>query len=281
MEEVMNHLNNIIPYTINYFRQIRKRYGKGHERMTELRSFDTWLRQPRLLPANAKLYVDRAEGFVGTSLKKDEFVCDCSDIDDIIVILKDGKYIVTKVTDKQFVGKNIVHVAVFARNDTRTIYNIAYQDGRAGNIMAKRCAISGITRDKEYDLTRGAEGSKILYLSVNPNGEAEVIKVYHKPKARLKKLVFEFDFGEMAIKGRGSQGNILTRNAVHKITLKEKGVSTLGGRKIWFDDSVCRLNADSRGNFLGEFVSDDKILVITKDGRFRMSNFDLSNHFDG
>jgi topoisomerase-4 subunit A len=279
MDEVRNHLANIIPFAINYFRQIKKKYGKGRERTTEIRSFDT-IEATKVVANNAKLYADMAEGFIGTSLKKDEFVCDCSDIDDIIVILKDGKYIVTKVSDKQFVGKNILYVAVFAKNDTRTVYNIAYQDGRGGNIMSKRCAISGITRDKEYDLTRGTEGSKILYFSANPNGEAEVIKVYHKPKARLKKLVIDFDFGELAIKGRGSMGNILTRNAVHKITLKEKGVSTLGGRKIWFDDSVNRLNADNRGVFLGEFSSDDKILVLTKDGRFRMTNFDLSNHFE-
>lgn len=279
MEEVINHLNNIIPFTINYFRQIRKKYGKDHERLTEIRSFDT-IEATKVVANNAKLYVDRVEGFVGTGLKKDEFVCDCSDIDDIIVILKDGKYIVTKVSEKQFVGKNIIHIAVFNRNDNRTIYNIAYQEGRGGNIMVKRCAISGITRDKEYDLTKGTEGSKILYLSVNPNGEAEVVKVHHKPKARLKKLVFEFDFGELAIKGRASLGNILTRNAIHKIALKEKGVSTLGGRKLWFDDSVNRLNADSRGEYLGEFSSDDKILIMTKDGKFRMSNFDLSNHFE-
>jgi len=279
MDEVTNHLNNIIPFTINYFRQIKKKYGKDHPRLTEIRSFDT-IEATKVVANNAKLYVDREEGFVGTGLKKDEFVCDCSDIDDIIVILKDGKYLVTKVADKQFVGKNILHIAVFNKNDTRTIYNTAYQDGRGGSIMVKRCAISGITRDKEYDLTRGNDGSKILYLSANPNGEAEVIKVHHRPKARLKKLVFEFDFGDLAIKGRSSMGNILTRNAVHKITLKEKGVSTLGGRKLWFDDSVNRLNADSRGEFLGEFSSDDKILVITKDGRYRMSNFDLSNHFE-
>ena len=213
-------------------------------------------------------------------MKKDEFLCECSDIDDIIVILKDGTYIITKVSDKQFVGKDIRYANVFLKNDKRTIYNIAYQDGRGGNIMVKRCAITGITRDKVYNISRGKVGSRILYFSANPNGEAEVIKVFHKPKNRLKKLTFEFDFGELAIKGKGSIGNILTRHTVHKITLKEKGVSTLGGRKIWFDDSVNRLNADGRGVYLGEFSADDKILVITKDGHFRVSNFDLSNHFE-
>lgn len=279
MDEVTNHLNNIIPFTINYFRQIKKKFGKGRERKTEIRNFET-IEATKVVANNARLYVNREEGFVGTGLKKDEYVCDCSDIDDIIVIKRDGRYIVTKVTDKQFAGKDIIHVAVFARNDTRTIYNIVYKDGKGGDILAKRCAISGITRDKEYDLTRGKEGSRILYMSVNPNGEAELIKVHHRPKPRLKKLIFEYDFGELAIKGRGSMGNILTRNSVHKIMLKEKGVSTLGGRKIWFDDSVGRLNDDSRGVYLGEYSTDDRILVVTRDGKFRTSGFDLTNHYE-
>jgi topoisomerase-4 subunit A len=279
MDEVRNHLDNIIPFTINYFRQIRKKYGKGRDRRTEIRSFET-IEATKVVANNARLYVNREEGFVGTGLRKDEYVCDCSDIDDIIVVHRDGRFIVTRVTEKQFTGKDIIHVAVFTRNDNRTIYNIAYVDGKGGNIMAKRCAISGITRDKEYNLTRGTEGSRILYMSVNPNGEAELVKVHHRPKARLKKLVFEYDFGDLAIKGRGSMGNIMTRNAVHKIVLKEKGVSTLGGRKIWFDDSVARLNADNRGLFLGEFSTDDKILVVTRTGKFRTSGFDLSNHYE-
>ena len=279
IEEVKNHLKNIIPFTINYFRQIKKKYGKGRERKTELRSFDT-IEATKVVANNAKLYINYKEGFIGTGLKKDEFICDCSDIDDVIVIRKDGVYLITKVADKVFVGNDILFAQIFLKNDERTIYNIVYQDGKDGPLLAKRCAISGLTRDKEYNLTRGTTGSKIVYLSVNPNGEAEVINVHHKPKARLKKLMFEFDFGQMNIKGKSSMGNILTKNAVHKISLKEKGLSTLGGRKIWFDDAVFRLNVDGRGNFLGEFSADDKILVITKNGYFRIAGFDLSNHFE-
>ena len=279
LEEVKNHLSNIIPFAINYFRQIKKKYGKGKERKTELRSFDT-IEATKVVANNAKLYINYKEGFVGTGLKKDEFICDCSDIDDVIIIRKDGVYLITKVADKVFVGNDILYAQIFLKNDERTIYNIVYQDGKDGPLLAKRCAISGLTRDKEYNLTRGVPGSKIVYLSVNPNGEAEVIKIHHKPKARLKKLVFEFDFGQMNIKGKSSMGNILTKNAVHKISLKEKGLSTLGGRKIWFDDAVFRLNVDGRGLFLGEFSADDKILVITKNGFFRIAGFDLSNHFE-
>jgi topoisomerase-4 subunit A len=279
LEEVRNHLNNIIPYAINYFKQIKKKYGKGKERKTEIRSFDTIL-ATKVVANNAKLYINYKEGFIGTGLKKDEFVCDCSDIDDIIVIRKDGGYLITKVDDKVFVGNDIIYAQVFLKNDERTIYNIVYQDGKDGPLYVKRCAISGLTRDKEYSLTRGTPGSKIIYFSANPNGEAEVIRVHHKPKARLKKLIFEFDFGQLAIKGKSSMGNILTKNAVHKIALKEKGLSTLGGRKIWFDDAVFRLNVDGRGLFLGEFSADDKILVITKNGYFRVTGFDLSNHFE-
>ncbi len=279
IDEVKNHLGNITAYAINYFRQIKKKYGKGRERKTEIRSFDTIL-AAKVVANNAKLYINYKEGFIGTGLKKDEFVCDCSDIDDIIVIRKDGGYLITKVADKIFVGNDILYAQVFLKNDERTIYNIVYQDGRDGPLYVKRCAITGLTRDKEYNLTRGLPGSKIIYFSANPNGEAEVIKVHHKPRPRLKKLIFEFDFGQLAIKGKSSMGNILTRNPVHKITLKEKGLSTLGGRKIWFDDAVFRLNVDGRGTFLGEFSGDDKLLVITKDGYFRMTGFDLSNHFE-
>ncbi len=279
LEEVKNHLKNIIPFAINYFRQIKKKYGKGKERKTEIRSFDT-IEATKVVANNAKLYINYKEGFIGTGLKKDEFICDCSDIDDVIVIRKDGVYLITKVADKVFVGNDILYAQIFLKNDERTIYNIVYQDGKDGPLLAKRCAISGLTRDKEYNLTRGTAGSKIVYFSANPNGEAEVIKVHHKPKARLKKLVFEFDFGQMSIKGKSSMGNILTKNAVHKISLKEKGLSTLGGRKIWFDDAVFRLNVDGRGIFLGEFSADDKILVITKNGYFRNSGFDLSNHYE-
>jgi topoisomerase-4 subunit A len=279
IDEVKNHLGNITAYAINYFRQIKKKYGKGRERRTEIRSFDTILAS-KVVANNAKLYINYKEGFIGTGLKKDEFVCDCSDIDDIIVIRKDGGYLITKVADKVFVGNDILYAQVFLKNDERTIYNIVYQDGRDGPLYVKRCAITGLTRDKEYNLTRGLPGSKIVYFSANPNGEAEVIKVHHKPRPRLKKLIFEFDFGQLGIKGKSSMGNILTRNPVHRIALKEKGLSTLGGRKIWFDDAVFRLNVDGRGTFLGEFGGDDKLLVITKNGYFRMAGFDLSNHFE-
>jgi len=279
LEEVKNHLNNIIPFSIYYFRQIKKKYGKGKERKTEIRSFDT-IEASKVVANNAKLYINYKEGFIGTGLKKDEFVGDCSDIDDVIAIRRDGVYLITKVSDKVFVGNDILYAQIFLKNDERTIYNVVYQNGKTGPVLAKRCAISGLTHDKEYNLTRGTEGSKILYFSANPNGEAEVIKVHHKPKARLKKLVFEFDFGQMNIKGKSSMGNILTKNAVHKISLKEKGLSTLGGRKIWFDDAVFRLNVDGRGLFLGEFSADDKLLVITKNGFFRNPGFDLSNHFE-
>ncbi|MEI6049751.1 MAG: DNA gyrase/topoisomerase IV subunit A [Bacteroidota bacterium] len=279
LEEVKNHLRNIVPFAINYFRQIKKKYGKGKERKTEIRNFDT-IEATKVIANNAKLYINYKEGFIGTGLKKDEFISDCSDIDDVIVIRKDGVYLITKVAEKVFVGNDILYAQIFLKNDERTIYNIVYQDGKDGALLAKRCAISGLTRDKEYNLTRAAPGSKIIYLSANPNGEAEVIKVHHKPKARLKKLVFEFDFGEMVIKGKSSMGNILTKNATLRISLKEKGLSTLGGRKIWFDDAVFRLNVDGRGLFLGEFSADDKILVITRNGFFRIAGFDLSGHFE-
>jgi topoisomerase IV subunit A len=279
LAEVKNHLKNMIPYAINYFRQMKKKYGKGRERKTELRSFDT-IEAAKVVASNARLYANFREGFIGTGLKKDEFICDCSDIDDVLVIRKDGGYLITRVADKVFVGNDILYAGVFLKNDERTIYNIVYQDGKDGNLMIKRCAISGLTRDKEYNLTRGVPGSKIVYLSVNPNGEAEVIRVHHKPKARIKKLMFEFDFGQIAIKGKSSLGNILTRLPVHKVILKEKGLSTLGGRKIWFDDAVFRLNVDGRGTFLGEFNAEDRILVISKNGFFRTTGFDLSGHFE-
>jgi topoisomerase-4 subunit A len=279
MEEVKNHLDNIIPFVINYFKQIKKKYGKGRERKTEIRSFDT-IEATKVVANNARLYINAKEGFIGTSLKKNEFVCECSDIDDIIVVRRNGTYLVTKVADKIFVGNDIIYAQVFLKNDERTIYNIVYQDGKDGPLLAKRCAITGLTRDKEYNLTKSTPGSRIVYFSANPNGEAEVIRVHHKPKARLKKLVFEFDFGQLAIKGKSSMGNILTKNPVQKIVLKEKGLSTLGDRKIWFDDAVFRLNVDGRGIYLGEFSADDKLLVITKNGYFRHTGFDLSNHFE-
>jgi len=279
MEEVKNHLDNIVEYTINYFRQIKKKYGKGKERKTEIRSFET-IEATKVVVANEKLYVNREEGFFGTGLRKDEYVCDCSDIDEVISFRKDGTFIVNKVADKVFAGKDILHIAVFKRNDSRTIYNVVYYDGQSGHTMMKRSPVTGITRDKEYSFIKEHKNSKILYMSANPNGEAEVIKVYLKPRPRLKALVFEMDFSELTIKGKASQGNILTKHGVHKIIMKEKGISTLGGRKVWWDEVVMRLNADGRGKFLGEFVGSDQILVITKNGHFRTSNFDLSNHYE-
>jgi topoisomerase IV subunit A len=279
MEEVKNHLNNLVSYAIEYFKQIKKKYGKGKERLTELRNFAN-IEATKVVVANQKLYMNAKDGFIGTSLKKDDYVCDCSDIDDIIVFLKNGNYTISKVTDKQFVGKDIIHAAVFKKNDSRTIYNVVYFDGNSGNVMMKRAPVTGITRDKTYNIGKEHEHSKILYFSANPNGEAEVIKVYLRPRPRLKNPVFEFDFADLAIKGRDAQGNILTKFSVQKIVIKEKGVSTLGGRKIWFDEDVMRLNVDARGKFLGEFSGEDQILVITGSGHFRTTNFDLSNHFE-
>lgn len=279
LEEVKNHLANLTAYTINYYRQIKKKYGAAYPRKTEIRSFETIV-ATKVAVANTRLYVNRKEGFVGTSLKKDEFVTECSDIDDMIIFLRDGRYIITKVTDKTFIGKDILHVGIFKKNDSRTIYNLIYRDGRDSRYLVKRCAITGITRDKEYNITKGKPGSRIMYFSANPNGEAEVVRVHLRPRPRLKKLMFDFDFSTHAIKGRSSQGNLLTKHAVQSITMKEKGVSTLGGRKIWFDDTVLRLNADGRGTFLGEFSGEDKILVVRKNGSFRTTNFDLENHYE-
>lgn len=279
IEEIKRKIENITDFTIEYFQRIKDKYGKDRQRKTEIRSFENIVAS-KVVVANEKLYFDKEEGFMGTSLRKAEYVCDCSDIDDIIVFRKDGTYFVTRVADKAFIGKNIQHIAVFKKNDKRTIYNVVYRDGRQGTFYMKRFAVTGMTRDKEYDLTKGTTGSRIWYFSANPNGEAEVLKVTLKHKARLKKLNFEIDFSELAIKGRGAMGNILTKNDVHKISLKEKGVSTLGGRKIWFDPDVYRLNSDSRGKFLGEFQGEDKILVLYKNGDYQLYNFDLSNHFD-
>jgi topoisomerase IV subunit A len=277
--EVKNHLDHLIDFAIYYFQNIRKKYGKDRERKTEIRNFDN-IEATMVAAATLKLYVNRAEGFAGTSLKKDEYVGDCSDIDDIIVFREDGSCIVTRVVEKVFIGENVVHIDVFKRNDERTIYNMAYQDGRSGAAYVKRFAVMGITRDKEYILTKGKPGSKVLYFTANPNGESEVVKVFLKPKPKLKKLVFDFDFGSLAIKGRNSQGNILSKHTVRKIVQEEKGLSTLGARSIWYDDSVKRLNADQRGLFLGEFKEDDRILTIMASGHYKLMNFDLSNHFD-
>jgi topoisomerase-4 subunit A len=276
--EIIANIENIIPYTIDYFLRIKSKYGKGRERKTEIRNFENIV-ATKVAVANEKLYVDYEEGFMGTGLKKAEYVCDCSDIDDIIVFRKDGTYFVSKVSEKAFIGKNVLYLNVFKKDDTRTIYNLVYRDGKAGAVMMKRFAVTGVTRDKEYNMTMGTAGTKIMYFSANANGEAEVLRVTLKPKPRLKKLIFDIDLSELAIKGRQSMGNVVTKNEVHKIALKEKGASTLGGQKIYYDPDVKRLNDDNQGDFLGEFMGEDRILVIKKNGEFELFNFDLSNHF--
>ena len=279
IERINHHLDNIVDYTIDWFTMLKEKYGKSHPRLTEVRNFDT-IEATKVAEANEKLYINRAEGFIGMSLKKDEYVCNCSNIDDIILFYRNGTYKIVKVSDKMFVGKDVLYVNVFKKNDTRTIYNVVYRDGKVGCNYIKRFAVTGVTRDKEYDVTKGTEGSRVLYFSANPNGEAETIKVVLKPKPRQKLLSFEKDFSEIAIKGRASMGNILTKADVHKISLKQRGSSTLGGRKVWFDADVLRLNYDGRGDELGEFQSDDQILVILRSGEFYTTNFDLSNHYD-
>jgi len=279
MEEVKNHLNHLVEYAINYFRQIKKKYGADRGRKTEIRNFDT-IEAAEVAVANQKLFVNKEEGFAGTSLKKDEFVTDCSDIDDIIVIREDGILLVTKVASKVFVGKKILHIDVFRKNDDRTIYNMVYRDGKRGKYFVKRFAVKGITRDKEYDLTQGNEGSKVVYLTANPNGEAEVIKVHLRPRPKMKKTNFDFDFGELAIKGRSVKGNTLTKNAIKNIVKSEEGISTLSAIDIFYDDTVRRLNTDERGVYLGAFSSDDKILILLKSGEFKLLSYDLQTHFD-
>ncbi|MGB4414163.1 MAG: DNA gyrase/topoisomerase IV subunit A [Paludibacter sp.] len=279
IDEIDYQLANLVDYTIFWYESLKNKYGKDFPRRTEIRNFETIV-AAKVVEANEKLYVNREEGFIGTSLRKDEFVCSCSDIDDIIIFFKDGKYKIVKVADKMFVGKNILHLDVFKKNDKRTVYNTVYRDGKTGPYYIKRFAVNGITRDKEYDITQGTAGSRVIYFTVNPNGEAEVIRVTLKPKPRLNKLVFEKNFSEIAIKGRQSLGNILTKNDIHKIALKQKGGSTLGGRQVWFDRDVLRLNYDSRGEYLGEFLSEDLILVVSSKGEYYTSNFDLSNHYE-
>lgn len=279
IEQVKFHLENLIDYAINYFKNLKTKYGKGRERKTEIRVFDT-IDATKVAVANVRFYADRAEGFIGTSLKKDEFLFECSDIDDIIIFRKDGTMMVTKVDAKTFVGKDILHVGVWNKNDKRTIYNMIYRDGKNGPSYQKRFAVTGITRDREYDLTAGNKGSEVLYFSANPNGEAEIIQILLKPHQRLKKLKFDVDFSELAVKGRNSKGNLVTKYPVKKVELKEEGVSTLAPRKIWFDDTVKRLNADGRGELLGAFKGTDKILTITDKGEAKLTSFDLSNRYD-
>src|SRR5690554_1188617 len=277
--QVKHHLDHLIDFAIDYFTKLKEKYGKGRERLTEIRNFDT-IEATKVVLRNTKLYVNREEGFIGTALKKDEYVTDCSDIDDIIVFLRNGQMIVTKVDEKKFVGKDIIHVSVFDKNDKRTIYNMIYRDGKSGPSYVKRFNVSGVTRDKEYDLTQGKPGSQVLYFSHNPNGEAEVVAVFLRQVGNIKKLKLDLDFAQINIKGRASKGNTVTKHPIKKIELKEKGISTLRPRKIWFDDSVQRLNVDGRGELLGEFRPSDRLLVITQSGKIKTIIPDLSTYFD-
>ena len=279
VEEINRHLDNIVEYTADWFRMLKEKYGRNFPRRTEIRSFDT-IDSTKVIEANEKLYINREEGFIGTGLKKDEFIANCSNIDDVILFYRDGRYLITPVADKKFVGKNVIHVNVFKKNDKRTIYNVVYRDGKDGTCYIKRFAVTNIIRDREYDVTQGTPDSRIMYFSANPNGEAEVIKVTLKPNPKIRKIIFEEDFSQLAIKGRQAIGNILTRNPVHKITLKQRGASTLGGRKVWFDSDVLRLNYDGRGEYLGEFQTNDRILVVLNNGDYYTTGFDLSNHYE-
>jgi len=279
IEEINDHLAHIVEYTVNWFQMLKEKYGKKFPRHTELRNFDT-IEATKVVEANEKLYINREEGFIGTSLKKDEFIANCSDLDDVIIFFRDGKYTITPVADKKFVGKNILYANVFKKNDKRTIYNVVYRDGKEGISYIKRFAVTSIVRDREYDVTKGTPDSRVTYFTANPNGEAEVIKVTLKPNPRVRRIVFEEDFSNIGIKNRQAMGNILTKLPVHKIALKQRGGSTLGGRKVWFDRDVLRLNYDGRGEYLGEFQSDDTILVVLNSGEFYTSNFDLSNHYE-
>ena len=279
IEEIDCDLANLVEVTASWFQFLKDKYGKEHPRLTEIRNFDT-IEATKVAEANQKLYINRTDGFIGMGLKKDEFVCNCSDIDDIIIFYKDGKYKVIRVADKVFVGKNILHVAVFKKNDSRTTYNVVYRDGKKGWYFMKRFNVTSMTRDKEYDLTQGTPGSKVMYFTANPNGEAEIIKVTLDPNPKLKKIFIDQDFSQVMIKGRGSKGNLLTKNPVHRIGLKSHGHSTLGGRKVWYDPDVNRLNYDDHGRLLGEFYDEDQILVILDNGDFYLTSFDLNNHFE-
>ena len=279
IEEIDRDLANMVEVTANWFQFLKDKYGKEHPRLTEIRNFDT-IEATKVAEANQKLYINRNDGFIGTGLKKDEYVCNCSDIDDIIIFYKDGKYKVIRVADKIFVGKNVMHLQVFKKNDSRTIYNAVYRDGKKGPCYIKRFNVTSMTRDKEYDLTQGTPGSKVMYFTANPNGEAEVIKVTLDPNPKVKKIFFDKDFSDIMIKGRSSKGNLLTKYSVHRIGLKSHGHSTLGGRKVWYDPDVNRLNYDEHGQLLGEFYDEDQILVILQNGDFYLTNFDLNNHFE-
>ena len=277
--DIDDKLAHMVRVTIKWFQYLKDKYGADHPRLTEIRNFDT-IEATKVAEANEKLYINRQDGFIGTGLKKDEFVCNCSDIDDIIIFYRDGKYKIIRVADKIFVGKNIIYLAVFKKNDSRTIYNVVYRDGRKGFYFIKRFNVTSVTRDREYDLTQGKEGSRVLYFTANPNGEAEVIKITFEPSVHKKKLFIDKDFSELLIKGKNAKGYLLTKYPVHRISLKSHGHSTLGGRKIWFDPDINRLNYDEHGQFLGEFHDDDQILVILKNGEFYLTNFDVSNHYE-
>uniref|UniRef100_UPI00404ACC5F DNA gyrase/topoisomerase IV subunit A n=1 Tax=Flavobacterium sp. TaxID=239 RepID=UPI00404ACC5F len=279
IEQVKHDLANIIDFSIAFFVRLKEKFGKGRERQTELRNFDT-IEATKVALRNTKLFVNKAEGFVGTGLRKDEYVADCSDIDDIIVFLRDGKMMITKVDDKKFIGKDIIHIAVFDKNDKRTIYNMIYRDGKSGSSYVKRFNVSSITRDKMYDLTQGKPGSQVLYFSANPNGEAEVVNILLRQIGSVKKLKWDLDFAEIGIKGRVSKGNIVSKYFIKKIELKEKGISTLRPRKIWFDEVVQRLNVDGRGELLGEFKPNDRLLIVTQSGKVKTIIPELTSHFE-
>jgi topoisomerase-4 subunit A len=279
LKSVNYNLDNLVAFAIKYFKNLKKKYGKGKERRTEIRSFDT-IEATQVAANNVKLYANREEGFAGYNMKNDEFICNCSDIDEIITFREDGTFVVTKIDEKAFVGKNIIHIDIFRRNDDRTIYNMLYRDGLRGNTHMKRFAVTSVMRDKEYDLTKGTEGSKVLYFTANPNGEAEIITIYLRHKPRLKKLRFDVDFSELAIKGRNSIGNIVTKHPIRKIKLKESGESTLGGINIWFDKETKRLNSDEKGKFLGSFLTGDKVFTLMQSGHYKLSDFDYSTHFE-
>ena len=276
--DVEKDLASLTEYTIAWFERLKEKYGAGFPRMTQIRSFDN-IQAATVAEQTEKLYIDREEGFIGTSLRKDEFLCTCSSLDDIIIFYRDGRYKIVRVADKLFIGKGVIHVGVFKRKDERTVYNVIYQNGKGGPYYMKRFRVTGLTRDKEYNLTPGEPGSKVAWFSANSNGEAEVVGVILKPKHRLKTLQFDINFADLAIKGRGTVGNIVTRNEVHRFTLRKKGGSTLGGRQVWFDPDVNRLNYDGRGRLLGDFNSDDQVIVIRKNGEYYTTTFDASNHF--
>ncbi len=279
ISRTLDRLEHIDDVTIEWYTYLKEKYGASYPRRTAIRSFDN-IQAATVAEANEKLYINREEGFIGTGLKKDEFVCNCSSIDDIIIFYRDGRYKIVRVQDKLFVGKNVLYINVFKRNDTRTIYNVIYQNGRGGIYYMKRFAATGLTRDKDYDMTQGTAGSRVVWFTANSNGEAEVVKVTLKPKLRLKNLTFDVDFGKMDIKNRSARGNLVTKNDVQRFSLKERGASTLGGREVWFDHDVMRLNYDGRGTFLGEFAGNDRILVLLPSGEFYTTNFDVTNHYE-